>query len=191
MLAIEHEGLAIAALLNAEGYDVAILEYSIGKEDTRAQALADATKALALIQKKGNVLGLNTDSLGVMGFSAGGHLACRLVHELGAASPFSTVILIYPAYLEGEGESPEGIKAEVAPPRGVKSRVFVLIGEKDKPEWVSSAAAYAEACKEIGYPSEYHLLPGTGHGFGIQSGQLPPVSDWPKLLGAFLKGSGS
>ena len=183
ILAIEREGLAVADLLNKYGFDAVILEYSIGEESTaRAQALADALKAVKLLQKKGHELGLNTSSLGVMGFSAGGHLAARLVHELGSSNSLADIILIYPAYLDAPG----GIVPEVTPPSGIHSKVFVLIGAKDKPEWVASAAAYAKAAKRNDQQAEYHLLPDTGHGFGIQPEQKPPISDWPALLNAFL-----
>lgn len=188
VLAIEHEGVAVADLLNKCGFDVAILEYSIGNEPAiRAKALSDATAALNLLQKRGVEMGINTTSLGVMGFSAGGHLAAHLVHELGSSSPLSMTILIYPAYLDAPG----GLQPDVTPPTGTHSKTFVLIGEKDKPEWVSSAAVYAQASKANGQMSEYHLLPGTGHGFGLKIDQKPPISDWPLQLELFLKGCGS
>jgi acetyl esterase/lipase len=185
VIAIEHEGLAIAKMLNREGYDVVILEYSIGKEDTRSLALAEATRALKLIQQKGPDLGINTTSLDLMGFSAGGHLACRLIHELGLPSPFRKLILIYPAYLN----SPDGILSEVAPPKGLKTDVFVLIGDKDTPERVKGSEAYAEVSKANAQNAEYHLVPDAGHGFGIQSGQKGAVLGWPALLRMFLKGN--
>lgn len=184
VIAIEHEGLAIAEMLNRDGYDVVILEYSIGKEDTRNLALAEATRALKLIQQKGPELGINTTSLDLMGFSAGGHLACRLIHELGVPSPFTKLILIYPAYLN----SPDGILPEVAPPQGLKTDVFVLIGDKDTTERVKGSQAYAEVSQANGQYAEYHLVPDAGHGFGIQPGQKGAVLGWPALLKSFLQG---
>jgi dienelactone hydrolase len=190
-LAIVHEGLNVADFLNGLGYDVAILEYSIGKDDVtvRPQALSDATKALDLVYLHGKEYGLSTDSLGVIGFSAGGHLATRLVHEKGKDVLFSDIILIYPAYLDAPG----GLKTEITIPRGISpsSRFFVLIGDKDLPERVTSSQGYSEAAKAAGLESELHLLPGIPHGFGLQPGQRGVVGSWPALLEAFLKKSDS
>ena len=85
ILAINHEGYFVAKKLNEFGYDVAILLYhvSAGKE-TRELAIADAKAALALLQKRGGEFGLSTRKIGVMGFSAGGHLAARLTHATAA-----------------------------------------------------------------------------------------------------------
>ncbi len=187
LLAVTHEGLSVADLLNASGYDAAILEYSVGEgTDIRPKALADAIKAADLIRNRGAEFGLTTSSLGVMGFSAGGHLAARLVHESGVAKPFATITLIYPAYLEGSGS----LNPDVAPPPGITSRVFVLIGDQDKPEWVAGARAYVTAAQENHQEGEFHLLSATKHGFGIQPGQVGVVAEWPALLVKFLAGAG-
>jgi len=182
VLAIQHEGITVADLLNSQGYDTAILEYSIGGSDAREQALGDAIKAVKLIQGQAADLGINASSLGLMGFSAGGHLAARLLPELGSPSPFSQIILIYPAYLN----APSGILPEVTPPKGVRCKTFVLIGAMDKPEWVSSAAAYVKVSKANAQVAEFHLLPDVGHGFGIQAGQSGVIATWPSLLENFL-----
>lgn len=190
-LAIVHEGLNVADFLNHLGYDVAILEYSIGKDDAtiRPLALSDATKALDLVHIHGKEYGLSTASLGVMGFSAGGHLATRLVHEKGKDVLFSDIILVYPAYLD----APDGLKTEVTLPKGISSssRIFVLIGDKDLPERVTSSHGYTDSAKAAGLEAELHLLPGIPHGFGLLPDQQGVVGSWPALLEAFLKKSSS
>ena len=184
-LAFEHEGDLVARFLNSRGYDVAILEYSIGEgSDVRARALADAKAAVRLLADSSAKLGLNP-KLSVMGFSAGGHLAARLLHELGPKAPLSRIILIYPAYLEDSPEG-KGIHAGVTPPAGFAGKAFVLIGGQDHPEWVGSAGAYAEAFRKDCGPAEFHLLPGTGHGFGMKPGLTGPAATWPDHLGEFL-----
>jgi hypothetical protein len=190
-LAVVHEGLSVAELLNRSGFDVAILEYSVGKEDAtiRPQALSDVLRALDLIHLHGKEFGLSEASFGVMGFSAGGHLATRLIHEKGGDVRFSDIILIYPAYLDASN----GLKPEVILPKGISpsTRVFVLIGEKDLPERVASSRSYADSAKAVGLDSEFHLLPGTPHAFGIQPGQQGVVGNWPTLLESFLKKGGN
>ena len=91
-------------------------------------------------------------------------------------------MLIYPAYLN----APTGIIPEVTPPKGGSTKVFVIIGANDQPDWIASAATYADVCKENGQTAEYHLLPDTGHGFGIQPGQTGAAATWPTLLESFL-----
>jgi acetyl esterase/lipase len=188
LLAIEHEGLAVADLLNASGYDVAILEYSVGKgEESRPDALADAMKALDLLRKRGPEFGMHTDRLGVMGFSAGGHLATRMIHELGESSPFSDVVLIYPAYLDGGSGGPS-LDAPVTPPPGFRAKpgFFVLIGDKDKPGWIAGAKAYADAVRPSASRVEYHLLHETPHGFGITPALQGASAEWPGMLRDYL-----
>ena len=184
-LAFEHEGDLVARFLNSRGYDVAILEYSIGEgSGVRARALADAEAAVRLLAASSAKLGLNP-TLSVMGFSAGGHLASRLLHELGPRAPFTNVILIYPAYLE-DSPAGRGINSEVTPPSGFSGRIFVLVGDQDRPEWIGGSRAYADAVRGMGVAVDFHLLPGAGHGFGMKPDLKGSAAGWPDLLGEFL-----
>lgn len=188
-LAVMHEGLLVTEFLNNQGFDAAILEYSIGaKPSVRNRALRDAHTAWRLLRDRGHEWGLAKPTVGVMGFSAGGHLAARLVHESRPGQWPPMVMLIYPAYLE-EHAGPQGIDPGVAPPKDCKSRVFVLIGNQDKPQWVIGAKAYAEACKQNGQWVDFHLLPGAGHGFGMKPDRTGSASQWERLLAKFLKTS--
>jgi acetyl esterase/lipase len=180
ILAIDHEGLAVAKLFNQAGYDAVVLEYTIACPDARVRALADATAALKLVRENGGVLGLCTNRLGVIGFSAGAHLAARMMHELGAAGALDFAALIYPAYFDEQGGS------EVAPATGAKTAVFVLIADDDKAGWIDGAKAYTAACQAAAMPQEFHLLNGGGHGFGLKQGLKPPAATWPDLLKKFM-----
>jgi acetyl esterase/lipase len=188
------EGLSAANFLNDQGYDVAILAYSHGPgpngpgSEVRIKALQDSLVAVNLLQQKGEKLGLHTQTLGILGFSAGGHLTARTFHELGAASPFAKVILIYPAYLEikPNAVAPAGVNDEVQPPEGAKARIFVVIGDMDIPSWVSSSQAYVDAAKTHGQEAEYHLLPGIKHAFNVRPGDAPTTAAFQKTLADFL-----
>lgn len=185
-LAFEHEGELVARFLNDRGYDVAILEYSIGQgPEIRTKALKDARRAVEVLKGEASSLGVNGSSLSVMGFSAGGHLAARLLHELGPSAPFDRVILIYPAYLE-DSPAGQGIAPEVMPPAGFAGRFFLLIGDQDHPEWVGSARAYSKEAESHGASVSWHLLPGTGHGFGMKPDLKGASAEWPAQLGEFL-----
>jgi acetyl esterase/lipase len=185
-LAVRHEGELVADFLNRQGFDAAILEYSIGHSPKiRMQALGDARKAWKLLGGTPVRAGLSAPPVGVMGFSAGGHLATRLVHSLGKNRSPQMLILIYPAYLEEHAGS-RGLDPSVIPPNNTKSRLFVLIGEKDKPNWIRGASAYAEAWRHQGLAVDFHLLPGAGHGFGMKPERTGSASRWERLLSKFL-----
>lgn len=185
-LAIRHEGELVSDFLNKQGYDVAILEYSIGSSlAVRDKALKDARKAWNLLRKHGKELGLQTKPLGIMGFSAGGHLATRLTHILGRNHQPDFLALIYPAYLD-EHAGPKGFDLAVTPPSDSRTKVFVLIGDQDKPQWISGAKAYAEGCRKNGQEVKFYLLPKTGHGFGMKPDRTGASSKWERLIGNFL-----
>jgi acetyl esterase/lipase len=128
---------------------------------------------------------LRTNSLGIMGFSAGGHLAARLTHVLGRNHGPDFLVMVYPAYLD-EHAGPAGLDPAVAPPKDSKARLFVLFGDKDKPNWIRGASAYADACRQDGQAVEFHLLSGAGHGFGMKPGRTGSASVWERLLKNFL-----
>lgn len=180
ILAINHEGYPVAKKLNDFGFDAAILLYHIsaGKE-TRELAIADAKAALTLLQKRGSEFGLSTKKIGVMGFSAGGHLAARLTHATANDAPPDFLILMYPAYLEKDGK----VLDEVAP---LKTPAFVYVAGDDN--YSPSSIAYAAACKSLEIPCDFTKTEHGGHGFGLKPTLPPDVKDWPDKLHAFLNG---
>ncbi|MEA3211941.1 MAG: hypothetical protein QOE70_4998 [Chthoniobacter sp.] len=177
-LAVTHEGRDVAKMLNAAGWDAAVLLYHISAgAKTRELALADAKDALALLQKRGAEFGLASGRLGVMGFSAGGHLAARLAHETAAGAPPGFLVLMYPAYLEKDGKCLE----EVAP---AKAPAFLYVAADDK--FAPSSVAYADACREHQVRCDFHQAEQGGHGFGLKKELPVGVRDWPDKLRAFL-----
>jgi len=180
VLAINIEGHYLTKLLNGFGYDVAILLYRVNAgPETRELALADAQAALALLQKRGATFGLSTKKIGVMGFSAGGHLAARVTHATASSTPPDFAVLMYPAYLEKDGQ----ILNDVAP---VKTPVFIYVAADDK--YATNSVVYAAACKEKKVPCDFHEPAHGGHGFGLKPILPPDVKDWPDKLHAFLDG---
>ena len=125
ILAVGHEGTATASLLNAQGFDVAILEYTIAAGPaTRDRALDNALTAWRLIKAKAATLGLHGGRFGVMGYSAGGHLAARLTSYLAASEQPDDVMLIYPAYLEWRQPGHAGRRGQAAAgPHGTAVRI--------------------------------------------------------------------
>jgi len=174
-LAIVHEGRAVAKMLNDAGWDAAILLYHVNAGDqTRDLALADAKAGLALLQKRSADFGLSPKQLGVMGFSAGGHLAARLARETNAPA---FLALIYAAYLDKDGKCLD----EVAP---TKAPTFLFVAADDK--YAPGSVAYDAACRAMGTRSELHQPGKGGHGFGMKEDRKEEVRDWPEKLRKFL-----
>lgn len=186
VLAVKSEGSMTAAFLNKLGYDVAMLEYRIAAgPDTRDLALADALAAWQLLRHKAGRLGLHTNTLSIMGYSAGGHLAARTLQQLPPAEQPANLMLIYPAYLQET--RPGSVYPAVLPPPVLRSRLFTLIAADDNREWVNSCIQYGKVWKGYDGKGDYVLLPDGGHGFGMEK-QLPgAAAKWPSLLQSFLE----
>lgn len=185
ILAWNHEGTDIAAWLNANGISAFLLKYRC--PDRRAAAKSDAVRAMRIIRSRAAELNLIPDKIGIMGFSAGAHLASR-VCNLGAEAvyePLDTAdefdarpdfsLLIYPAYIfrEGFNADPELAISEKTPP------VFLIQAEDDR-DHVDSSLAYFIALKKAKVPAELHLFSRGGHGYGMfRRGN--PTDVWPSL----------
>lgn len=180
ILAVDHEGRNVAKLLNEDGWDAAVLLYHVSAGPaTRDLALADAKKALALLQKRGAEFKLSTKKVGVLGFSAGGHLTARLAHETEKSNPVQFVILMYPGYLVDKDSGK--LLEEVAP---IKVPTFAYVAGDDK--LAPGSVAYDAASQALGNQHELHKPEHGGHGFGLKEGMPESVKDWPTKLKAFL-----
>ena len=184
-LAVGHEGVATAALLNANGYDAAMLEYTVSAgPTTRDRALGDALVAWRLLKSGKPALGLRAGRMGVMGYSAGGHLAARLTANLSAKEQPDEVILIYPAYLEQT--APGTRVGAIQPPVRPTGRLFALIAANDNAGWVAGCQEYAAVWKETGGSARLEILKDGGHGFGVTPSLPGDAKHWPGLLADFL-----
>ncbi len=176
LLAMKWEGEGTAAALTQKGYDVVILEYHVldnpdvaalpessRMTKTRDLALDDALKAYRLLRIHGAEWKLHLNRLVVMGYSAGGHLAARMVQALPAEEQPSDLVLIYPAYLDKTVAGQGG--PEVLPP-AKPSRLHVLFGDQDNAGWIKGCQAYNAEWERAGGRASMVLLPGLAHGFG-------------------------
>jgi acetyl esterase/lipase len=193
-LAIEHEGIEIAERLNKEGIHAAVLKYRLpGDHPIRHEfALQDAQRALCLLRIHGAEWRINPGRLGIMGFSAGGHLSAltsntdHLMRKAGdegdaAFKRPDFTVLIYPAYLS---DLPSGPLPKECPVSAATPPAF-LAHTLDDPITHCSSRAYALACQEAGVPAELHLFPSGGHGYGLRTDD-PGLKLWPDLLAAWL-----
>lgn len=191
VLAINLEGVEVAQWLNSIGFTAVVLKYTVPKN--RDGALQDAQRAMGLIRLHSKEWNVDPARLGVMGFSAGGHLSARLSNTFETRSyppvdeadrlscrPDFTM-LIYPAYLGDETYtlSKEIVVTTNTPP------AFIVQTQDDNPH-INSSITYYLALKKQRVPSELHLFPSGGHGYGLRLSEKP-VSRWPKLGEAWLQ----
>lgn len=197
LLAIEHEGWEVAKMLNKAGIHAALLKYRLPvpeRDNVKHQAAwEDAQRSIRLLRSKSSDLGLNSQKIGIMGFSAGGHLAAftscnpqpstKAIDDLDkeASNPNFT-ILIYCAYLVAEGDKELKTLVKVSE----KTPPAFLVHTMDDPIPIQSALAYMAACREKGVPVEAHFYPKGGHGYGLRSKE-DGLKDWPDHMISWLK----
>ncbi|MDO7171664.1 Ca2+-dependent phosphoinositide-specific phospholipase C [Mariniflexile sp. AS56] len=190
ILAINKEGTEIAEWLNSLGYTAFVLEYRV--PNNREGALQDAQRAIRLVRSKAIDYNLNPQKIGIVGFSAGGHLSVNATtnyqkdtyESIDAVDALSSrpnfTMLIYPAYLDkGENRSlsPEFNIDENTPP-------FFVFGTMDDP-YGNSPLVISTALRDHKVPVELHMLPEGGHGYGLRKGNLAGET-WPKLAENWL-----
>jgi acetyl esterase/lipase len=197
ILALDLEGTELCTWFNSIGVTAILLKYRVpalpGKLRYEAP-LQDAQRALGLVRFNAAKWGINPDHIGVLGFSAGGHLSAlvsntydkRTYQQVDAADEVSCrpdfTILIYPAYLVDEKEdgklAPEIKLTEKTPP------TFIMQTEDD-PIKVENALYYYLALKKAKVSAEMHLYPKGGHGYGIRN-KTGGTSVYPQLIEKWL-----
>jgi len=184
ILAWNHEGKDVAGWLNANGISAFLLKYRC--PNRRQAALADAVRGMRLIRSRADKFNLRADKIGILGFSAGAHLSARVctLPEEPAYPPQDATdntparpdfaFIIYPAYIDREGWKADpdlNITPETPP-------TFLIQSQDDT--LVNSSLAYYIALKDAGVPTELHLYPSGGHGYGLmRTGR--PTDAWPAL----------
>ena len=190
ILAWDLEGTEIAEWLNSFGISAAILKYRVNQN--REGALQDAQRALGLLRSNAREWNLDPNRIGVLGFSAGGHLSASLsnnwrkrtypkvdaIDEVICRPDFT--VLVYPAYIgDSNFEFADGFKLDPgAPP------AFIVQTQDDKKHF-PSAIAYNNGMLKAGLSVELHTYPTGGHGYGLRPSAYP-VSGWKNLCRDWL-----
>ncbi|WP_305804779.1 alpha/beta hydrolase [Stenotrophomonas sp. YIM B06876] len=209
---LDKEGSALVpAFVDRGGLTLFVLRYRLpgdGRPD-RDAALADAQRALRLIRAQAAAWQLDPRMIGVIGFSAGGHLAARLgtgfdqmvyrpvdaADRLSARPDFQ--LLVYPVItMAGEDAHPgsrQRLLGDVADPallqrysphQQVSARTppsFLLHAQDDAVVPVGNSLVFYQALQRAGISSEMHLFPHGGHGFGIRGSAGLTTAAWPQL----------
>ena len=196
ILSYDLEGTEICEWLNSLGITAVLLKYRVPRRkglEKHAAPLQDVQRALRYVRANAKDLQVSPDRIGVMGFSAGGHLSvmASTAYATNHYEPMDEIdkvsskpnftLLVYPAYLSAENFS---ISPEIKLTPDV-SPTLLIHAEDDKP-YVNSSLFYYYALKENGIPAGMHLYSKGGHGYGLrQAGN--PVNEWTERAAAWFK----
>ncbi len=198
-LAIDHEGVEVAKAFNEIGVTAFVLKYRLPNDtimiDKTTGPLQDAQQAIRTVRKQAGAWGLNPNKIGIMGFSAGGHLAATaathfnmiadpVMNDSGSVRP-DFAILIYPVIsfddsivhkgsklnLVGKSPSAELTKLYSNELQVTKNSppAFLVHAGDDGAVPVENSIRYYQACIKNKVPVEMHLYPKGGHGFGLNN----------------------
>lgn len=207
-LAIDLEGTEVCDWLTAKGIACVLLKYRVPRSgpswdpqcDCRIDpkpymALEDAQRTLGLVRLHAAEWGIDPHKVGVLGFSAGGHLVAaastqfekRLYAPVDAADRESCrpdfAVALYPGHLWTDER-----KFELNPDINVTAQTpptFLLQAENDNVDDVNHSLVYYIALKKAGVPVEMHLYAQGGHAFGLRPTKFP-ITGWPRLVEAWL-----
>jgi acetyl esterase/lipase len=198
ILAIDLEGTEVCDWLNSAGITCVLLKYRVpdtGPYPKSPAALEDAQRALGLVRAHAAEWQIDPKRIGVLGFSAGAHLAAalsthfdqRLYPPVDAADQLSCrpdfAVIVYPGYLaladKNFAPNPEINPTSSTPP------TFIVQAEDD-PVHVENAVVYFLALKNAKVPAELHIYAQGGHGYGLRRTDLP-VTAWPESVELWLR----
>lgn len=199
ILAYDLEGTEVCEWLNSIGVTGILVKYRVParKERPRFEApLQDAQRAISLTRKNAAEWGINPQRIGVLGFSAGGHLAAITSNSPALSYPAidaadtgfkpDFAVLIYPAYLTSK-EQPSVVVPEL--PVSEKTPPTFIAMSQDDPVGVEGALHYSLALKKAKVPFEMHIYPVGGHGYGMRRTDKM-VTTWPDRVADWMQSNG-
>jgi acetyl esterase/lipase len=216
-LAANHEGRQVANWLNSMGVAAFVLIYRLGPQYHHPIELRDAQRAIRMVRARANEFDVLPDRIGIMGFSAGGHLASTAETHFdsgksGAEDPMERVscrpdfaILGYGVISftapELRGSSAKALLGENADPRQLEELsnekhvtaqtppTFLFSTSEDKSVPAENSLLFYAALHKAGVPAELHIFEKGPHGVGLDLGD-PFLGEWPKLLANWMRSRG-
>lgn len=209
----DHEGADVARWLNALAINAVVLHYTVAPDRPQGPLhpapLRDARIVLGWLRSGTSGLGADPERIGVLGFSAGGHLAATLSAGIDAgAGPAADrpdlSVLAYPVismmanFHAGSVESLLGHGAPVAARSALSAELavdgatpptFLWHTSDDGAVPVENSLAYAQALSRHSVPFELHVYPQGRHGLGLAPGE-PGTDGWPLECARWLAGQG-
>lgn len=216
-LATDKEGVQPARWLNSLGIAAFVVRYRLGPRYHHPAMLADAARAVRLVRASANRWGVDPHRVGVLGFSAGGHMASTVGTHFDAGEPAAAdpvdressrpdfMVLAYPVVTMDARWAHRGSRAnllgESPPPDLVRSLsnemqvrpdtppTFVVATTDDRSVPVENSLHLYEALKDAGVPAELHLFETGRHGFGLAAAD-PVLSSWPAQCERWMRRHG-
>jgi acetyl esterase/lipase len=201
VLAFEHEGTMVADWLTSIGVTCVLLKYRVpqrpGDGENRLP-LQDAQRAVSLARSKAKEWAIDPDRIGIMGFSAGGHLAVNAATnpDRRAYDPIDDAdkascrpdfqVLVYPG-----GVLDRQDKSKVSPQIRISKEspaALLVVASDDKGSAPGTLRLY-EAFRDAGVSAELHVYSSGGHGFGMKKGDQP-FAAWPQRCEEWMRGRG-
>ena len=197
ILAMDLEGTEVAEWLNGIGVTAILLKYRVPRRRDREKheaPLQDAQRALGIVRHNAITWGINPKKIGILGFSAGGHLSATAmtnyhkrtyplidkVDQVSCRPDFG--VLVYPAYLV-DNQTKTNLASEVKITKNTPPAIFIHAGD-DRITADGSVQMWL-TMRRMGVHCELHVFPHGGHGYGLRPSK-DPVSRWPKLVEAWL-----
>ena len=216
-LAMTHEGTDVAKWLNGLGITAFLLQYRLPSDETMIDKtigpLQDAQRAIQLVRQRAGEWGVDVGKVGILGFSAGGHLASTVgTHFLQTTIDNSGqvslrpdfLVLLYPVISFSDsighrgsrdaliGTHPDpALVLRYSNERQVTPQTppsFIIHCEDDKTVPVLNSLYFYEALVKNGVPAEIHVYPRGGHGFGLWNPLS--VDQWPDRLQHWMEMNG-
>lgn len=210
----DHEGHAVAVWLNSIGVTAAVLKSRLGPRYNHPSPMLDATRAMRTVRARAKEWNLDPNRIGILGFSAGGHLASTIATHFDGGDPNATdpierassrpdiAVLAYPVIsmeaaiahagsrknLLGDNPSPELVELlsneKQVTPQTPPTFLFHTVD--DDVVKVENSLLFAEGLRKAKVPYEMHIFEKGAHGLGL-AGNDPALNIWPKLLENWLR----
>ena len=210
-LAWDLEGEEVAAWLNTVGVTGLVLKYRVPRRPGQPEPLPapgpllDAQRAVSLLRSRSADWGIDPNRIGILGFSAGGHLAVATATHFDqrAYEPIDEIdkiscrpdfaVAVYPGYLIEQGPAGVEINKDVLAPyiRIPKETppIFLVHASDDLVAGAENSVVMYLALKRANVPAELHVYAQGGHGFGVRKNSLP-CSTWTDRCVAWLQSQG-
>jgi acetyl esterase/lipase len=217
-LSYNWEGTDVAKLLNAKGITAIVLKYRLPNSKSNItpylSPLMDAKRAMRMVRANADQWHINKNNIGIMGFSAGGHLASTLATHFDDGDKNSKdsierqssrpdfAVLVYPVITMNKGFTHMGSRNNLLGNNPDSSLVnvysnelqvtvqtpptFLVHATDDKAVPVENSLRFYEALKNNNVSAEMHIFPHGGHGFGLALGK-GSLETWPDLLVAWMR----
>ncbi len=201
ILAMDLEGTEVAEWLNETGVTAIVVKYRVPRRKSREKheaPLQDVQRAFGIVRHNAKAWGIDPGRIGILGFSAGGHLSAtamtnyrkRTYKSIDNADKMNCrpdfAILLYPAYLV-DHQTKSKLVPEVPVDKHTPPAFLVHAGNDGIP--ADGSVRMWLAMRRVGVHSELHVFPHGGHGYGLRPTD-DPVTHWPKLAADWMKRMG-